>query len=76
MSVLPKGAVVRILEPTDEFMDVSFIGKVGIIRERRYSTAAVGETRSDPFYIVDFLGYKKPKSDGFWHEELEWVPYG
>ena len=45
------------------------VGSIGTVSKIQTTTAGVGESPEDPFYIVSFdhLGLK----DGFWTEELE-----
>ena len=68
------GDRVRVVDATDGTCDQRFMGMSGVVVRRQYSTAHVGESRNDPFYVVRFG--KVRKEDGFWHEELSLVRKG
>lgn len=66
LSIGEKVRIVRL--NSNDCADRKFLGKVGIIVKREFGTGAapVGESPTDPFYIVKTnIG-----QDGFWTEEL------
>jgi hypothetical protein len=66
------GQRVRIKNTVDEQGDKNFLGQTGEVIKREFGSggAPVGESSTDPFYIV-----RTPIGvDGFWTEELEVLP--
>ena len=63
--------IVRVLSSADDVFDVSYVGRLGVVRELLFDTDwSIGEHLDDPLVVVEF---SDRTSDGFWREELEIV---
>lgn len=63
---LKVGVEVQVVGQDDEIADSRFLGMRGLIKRIQRGSAGVGDSRSDPFFIVDVDGAE----DGFWGSEL------
>ncbi|KKL03692.1 hypothetical protein LCGC14_2623580 [marine sediment metagenome] len=67
------GQKVKIIDSNDETFNKDFIGKVGVIvfADTDGGRCPVGQSKTDPFYRVEFSDGFDSLSDSFWKEEME-----